>query len=123
MTSLILDQSTIPWVLLWTFDDPVNLSFIVGEYDWSGDYTAEIRTSADRDAALLDHLTVTAVYGDAGAWSAVTEPPYTEAGTMFTLELADSSTVPPGASYCDLQQAGGRTRMSGPVIVKHDITI
>lgn len=94
--------------LKWRSHDVVNMTFTVADVDWAGTYKAQVRDRPSRKGALLAELNVTATLVDGD--------------TLFTLALADSSTVPNGG-FWDLQQVGGPTRLAGRVIVVQDVTI
>lgn len=109
--TVIISQDAVELDLEWVAGDPVTLSFIVKDVDWSGTYVSEIRMRQNPTAQLLGTLTVSAVF-TAGV------------GTAFTLTMikANSELVPAGSWAWDMEQVGGVTRLRGTVHVVQQVT-
>lgn len=107
----IISQDAVELDLEWVAADPVTLSFIVKDVDWSGSYIAEIRRRQNPTAELLGTLTVSAVYT-------------VGVGTAFTLTMSkvNSELVPAGSWAWDMEQVGGVTRLRGTVHVVQQVT-
>lgn len=93
--------------LQWVANDPVDVSMVALDVDWSGTYKAEVRDQPNTRGRLLAALDVTATLVDTD--------------THFRFVLADSSTVPNGG-FWDCQQDDGPTRFAGRVIVVQSVT-
>lgn len=109
MDAPTLDQTAQGLNLAWTHGDPVAMSFVVMNASWAGTYKSEVRSSRLNTSALLATITVVATSDGAG-------------NTSFVLTCADTSLVPVGTSFWDLQQVSGVTRISGEVKVSADVT-
>lgn len=98
--------------LEWVQGDPISLSFVVKDEDWSGSYVAHVRKVQKPTAELLGVLTVTATYA-------------VGVGTTFVLTMSavNSLLIPAGNFYWDMQQVGGVTRFRGPVHVVDQVTL
>jgi len=107
----LISQDAVEVDLEWVAADPISLSFIVKDVDWSGTYKAEIRRRQNPTAELLGTLTVTATYT-------------VGVGTLFVLSMSavDSEDVPAGSWAWDLQEVGGVTRLRGTVHVVQQVT-
>lgn len=108
----VISQDACQLGLEWVESDPVSLSFTVSDVDWSGTYDSQVRRKQNPNAELLGTLTVTAVY-TAGV------------GTAFTLVMSegDSSLIPAGNYWWDMQEVNGVTRLRGPVTVVGNVTV
>lgn len=105
--TVTLSQDAEALDLAWVEGDPLSLAFSVADVNWSGTYTAQVRSSPS--GSLLLTLTVTATF----------DTPDTD----FTLTAtAAANTVPAGSWWWDLQQVGGVTRLSGVVKVRAQVT-
>lgn len=101
-----ISQSNFDLGLRWYKGDPVSLSWIVLDVDWSGTYTGAVYKD-ETAASLLASFTITATY------NAGTE------NTTFTATLSDaaSDAVPAGLWYWKCRQTAGLTRFAGSVQV------
>lgn len=98
--------------LEWVQGDPISLTFIVVDVDWSGDYISQVRRRQNPNAELLGTFTVVAVYTPGS-------------GTEITLTMSenDSSLIPAGDFFWDMQQVGGVTRLRGVAHVVAEVTV
>lgn len=101
-----ISQSNFDLGLRWYKGDPVSLSWIVLDVDWSGTYSAAVY----RDEAatqLLAALTISATY------SAIS------GDTTFVATMSDaaSDAVPAGLWFWKCRQSAGLTRFAGSVQV------
>ncbi len=101
-----VSQSNFDLGLNWYKGDPVSLSWVVLNVNWSGTYTAAIYKD-ETAAALLATPTVTATY------SAVTG----DTTFVFSLSDAASDSVPAGLWYYKVRETAGLTRFAGSVEV------
>lgn len=108
----VISQDACELNLRWVAGDPISLSFIVKDIDWSGVYTAQIRRRQNPTSELLGSLTVSATY-------------LAGTGTTFVLSMlkALSELVPSGTWFWDLQQSAGVTRLRGQVEVVPQVTV
>ena len=113
MTTLDLSGDTL--ILRWRQNDPVNITLIALDVDWSGTYKSEIRRLRPKGSVnhgeLLGEFTVTAQH--------------IGADTEFVLSIseADSADIPTGRWLFDMQETGGSTRFSGFCEVLEDVTV
>lgn len=108
----VISQDACELNLRWVAADPVSLSFIVRDVDWSGSYTAQVRKRQNPTSDLLGTLTVSATY-------------LAGTGTTFVLSMSQalSTAIPAGSWYWDLQQVAGVTRFRGSVEVVQQVTV
>lgn len=99
-----ISQSNFDLGLNWYKGDPVSLSWIVKNINWSGTYTGAIYKD-ETATALLATATVTATYS----------APNTT--FVFTLSDAASDAVPAGLWYYKVREVAGLTRFAGSVQV------
>lgn len=127
MTATITQAALSGFVLEWTANDPVELSWIQRDgAALDGTYVCQVRRYRTDSAPIAATLTVTTTvvagtWGDTAADAFVNDP----AGDHLLVEfaLADSTGVAAGGYLFDVQESGGgRTRWSGSVRVLSDVT-
>lgn len=99
----VLSQNAIDLELQWYAGDPVSLSWVVLDVDWSGTYTAGVYNGASLLAAPVITATYSAITGD----------------TTFVATLSDaaSDAVPAGLWAWKCRETAGLTRFAGAVRV------
>lgn len=106
--AITISQAKEPIDFVITEGDPISLTFIVGDTDWSGTYLSQVRTSADAPTVALT-LTVSATLSDGDTHFAFTA-------------TAAANTLTAGRYAWDCQQVGSVHRMGGTLFVEQAVT-
>lgn len=108
----VIDVSAGKLDLSWSQGDPVSIEFTVPDMagEWGTTLQAQVRGGNSSSSTLLGSFTVAAVV--AGADVEIT----------LTMTSAESSGVPTGRYWWDMQEVAGVTRLGGRVHVKGSVT-